>query len=295
MEALTDEEFLDEMKRRMEAHRKTLYDLKVVTRKLEDVNEKLRESEMLKSNFLSNMRNEINNPLTSLLALSRELTLDGFDAVRAIGDTLHTELFTLDFQLKNIIAAAEIEAGEAEIGVSRVDIDALMHSTLDSYRHRIEEKALSVAYDFLPGSEQERFFPTDPTKFQLAFSNLLANAVEYSYAGGRIHIKSWKSDGHLNVIVEDFGAGLDDGEIEVIFDRFRQLDTGLTKQHKGQGLGLSVTKAIVELLNGTISVVCKKGKGCLFTLFLPAAEVSAEGETTSADGNEFFFEDGERF
>ncbi|MBZ0156476.1 MAG: HAMP domain-containing histidine kinase [Alphaproteobacteria bacterium] len=295
MDTLSDITLLDEVRKRFEAHRKALYDLRMVTRKLEDVNEKLQQSEALKSNFLSNIRNEINNPLASLLVLSRELTYGNCETVQAIGNTLYSELFTLDFQLKNIITAAEIEAGETELGISRVDIDTLMRRTVDSFEHRVQEKKVTVAYDYLPGPDDGSFFWTDPSKFQTIFSNLLANAIEYSYEGGQVGIKAWRSDKHLNVIVEDFGVGLDEEEVSVIFDRFRQLDTGLSRRHKGHGLGLSVTSALVDLLYGTVSVVCKRGEGCIFTLFLPAAAPPAETGTTSADGNEFFFEEGERF
>ncbi len=298
MSRLTDNELIEELDRRFKENREAFNALRVVTKKLEKLNRKLQESEALKSNFLSNIRNEINNPLTSIICMSKELispeTLDS-ETVSSIAGMIHSEAFNLDSQLRNIFIAAEFEAGEAALSISRVDIDMLLNSTIELLNHKADGKAINIDYIQPPETGDETGFNTDPEKLQLVIFNLLANAIEYSHEGGRVELRAWRQDGHLNISVKDNGIGMDLSDREVIFDRFRQLDTGVSKSHSGHGLGLSITKAAVELLNGAISIECVKDRGCIFAISIPDAGSETEVDVTSNDGNEFIFEDMEEF
>lgn len=295
MTRFTDEELINEIKKRFDDNKKAVYDLRMLTRKLEDVNKKLMDSESLKSNFISNIKNELNNPLTTVLILSKGLIDKEFDLdqAREIAKTLYSELFNLNFQLTNIFAAAEVEAGESVLSVSNVDVDSLINNTLDFFHHLIEEKNLSVDYMFINKHEQSSFFKTDASKLQLIISNLIANAIEFSEAGSSFEVKVWKHESFLNLIISDRGPGIDDENQSVIFERFKQLDTGVTKRYKGHGLGLSICKTFVELMQGTINVTSKIGMGTIFTLFIPEAKLDSSVNVFSDDGNEFFFEEGE--
>ena len=125
MNRLTDEELIAELKERFAFNLKALDDLREMTGKLEEMNTKLQESESVKGHFLSNIRNEINNPLTSIMGLSTQFMGNKqCDPERCadISRMIYLEAFHLDFQLQNIFMAAELEAGEAEPAFSRVDI-----------------------------------------------------------------------------------------------------------------------------------------------------------------------------
>ncbi|MGD0281591.1 MAG: sensor histidine kinase, partial [Dissulfurispiraceae bacterium] len=101
----SDIELIEEMKKRFEEKNRALHDLRMMTRKLEDVNRKLQESEALKSNFLSNIRNEINNPLTSILVVAAEIAAvqgAGCEECISMAGIIYKEAFDLDFQLRNI-------------------------------------------------------------------------------------------------------------------------------------------------------------------------------------------------
>ncbi|MGD0283135.1 MAG: ATP-binding protein, partial [Dissulfurispiraceae bacterium] len=203
------------------------------------------------------------------------------------------------FQLRNIFVAAEIEAGEASPCISNVDAYKLIRAVIDSFRHVANQKQVTIGFDWAgmtaPIDPPLPFFKTDPEKLRIIVSNLVSNSVKYSTEGGKVLIKAWKHEGRLNIIAEDSGIGIDEADQQVIFERFRQLQTGTTKSYLGQGLGLSVTKALVELLNGTISVASIKGKGSIFTVLLPESKTEAEVDVFSDEGNEFIFEDGEKF
>ena len=125
-------------------------------------------------------------------------------------------------------------------------------------------------------------------------SNLLANAIEYSREGGKVLLTTGKTGEQLIISVKDEGIGIAEKDRERIFDRFSQLDTGRSKQHKGQGLGLSITKALADMLDGKVLFSSVPGKGCVFTLTLH--EVDDEKVTDlSDDSNEYIFDGAKKF
>jgi signal transduction histidine kinase len=298
MEGLDDNESIKELKKRFQEKNKALYDLRALTRKLEAVNKKLQESEALKSNFLSNIRNEINNPLTAIMGLSKQLISPGeqldSETVLTVANMIHSESFNLDFQLRNIFAAAEIEAGENELGISKVNICKLILDTIEVFSHKSGEKKVSIRFfnECSDDTGNEFFFRTDSLKLNVILYNLLSNSIEYSSENGSVDLKAYLTDGHLNISVADTGEGLDKSEQELIFDRFKQLDTGTMKSHRGHGLGLSVTKSLIEFLNGTIAVSSNRCQGSIFTVTIP--ESDQEVDALSVVSNEFLFEE-ERF
>jgi len=296
MNRLTDEQLIEEVKERFQENKKTLHDLSILTRKLEQVNRKLQESEAMKSDFLSNIRNEMNNPLTSIMGLSRQLIAGDSltpESVYPVAGMIHSEAFSLDFQLRNIFAAAELEAGEVTVNSSTVDINALGKNVIDMFRFKVVEKDLAVSYDPIAEDRTERaFFRTDPEKLQLIVSNLLSNAIEFSHEKGRVKARAWTEGGYLNLSVEDHGIGVDAADQTIIFDRFKQLDSGSKKRHRGHGLGLSITKDLVGLLLGTISVSSAPNKGSIFTVTaIPEIKSQAETDVFAINGNVFIFEE----
>ncbi|MBI5643256.1 MAG: HAMP domain-containing histidine kinase [Deltaproteobacteria bacterium] len=299
MNKFSDDEIVKEIMSRLQAKDKAYHDLTAMTKKLAGLNERLVESEKVKGHFLSNIRNEINNPLTSVLTMceliiSNESQVD-LDICKNLVSTIHREAFDLSFQLRNIFTAAELEAGDTVLSTAALDMDSFLKSTIESFQHRANEKRLNITYE-LTDSAKNNFFRTDPEKLQSVLLNLLSNAIEYSIEGRPISIRAWKDGGRLNISVTDYGIGIDERDQKAVFERFRQLETGATKRHGGHGLGLSIIKSVLELLGGTITVVSKKGAGAVFTISIPEM-AATEASDFSVDGNEFFFgsSDGERF
>jgi len=297
MEKIDDEMLLDELKKRLEENRIAVADLRTMTQNLEAVNEKLRQSESLKTDFLSNIRNEINNPLTSIMGLTKQIVDKEADADRAreIAGMIYHEAFDLDFQLRNIFAAAELEAGETTPSVALVDVAALVRSQLAAFGHKAAEKKVSLDVQCVCPDGGGITFKTDPERLQMVVSNLLANAIEFCREGKSVILRVWKEGVRLNIAIADEGPGIPEADRMKVFDRFIQLDTGVRKRHKGHGLGLSIAKALAEMLNGSIALAGNKGNGCVFTLSLSEMEAGRPVETTSGDGNEFIFGDGTRF
>jgi signal transduction histidine kinase len=293
---MSDDVLLEELKKRFYDTRKALHDMMVMNEKIERLNIKLAESERLKSNFLSNIRNEINNPLTSILGMARELAGPLEDEQRRLlmARMVYHEAFELDFQLRNIFTAAELEAGEAVISPARMEIESFIRRAVNSFSHKAAEKHLTVTVACRPEADGKLLFTTDSEKLHLVIVNLLANAIEYNKDGKTVKIEARRESGFLHISVADEGKGIPGQELRRLFERFRQLDQGSSKKHKGHGLGLSITKALVELLGGKISAAEAAGGGALFQVVIPES-TAAENGVFSGDGNEFLFEGGAAF
>ncbi len=297
MDTMSDDGLLEELRRRFLDNKKAIHDLTVMNEKIEKLNVKLAESERLKSDFLSNIRNEINNPLTSILGLSREIGIGKKDEQmkQLMAQSIYEEAFELDFQLRNIFVAAELEAGETQLVVSRLDVAALVNSLITAFSHKARKKNLTVLFNCCGASADQGLpFNTDAEKLHRVLANLLSNAIEYNSAGKKVVIDAAKDNGILTVHIADEGIGIPQEERGRLFERFRQIDRGSTKKHKGHGLGLSITKALVEMLGGKVSLTDAPGGGCVFQIVVPQAEAPEEG-VFSSDGNEFLFESDKKF
>ncbi len=292
MQSLTDEQLVEELKFRLAQSSKSLNDLSVVNRKLVEMNRKLEESEGLKSHFLSNIRNEINNPLNAIIGLASQLaSIVKKPEVSELVAMIFAEAFQLDFQLRNIFVAAELEAGETIPSIEHVDVTSVVQGVLDNFSTHAAERQVSVRLA-VAGAEEGAllYFFTDSQKLQVIVANLVANAIEFSGPDSEVLVVLEQDEGGLTIQVQDQGVGIAEADLKRIFDRFVQLDTGPTRSHLGHGLGLSVVKSLIELLQGEIQVNSTPTVGSLFTVKLPAATYNADGVTFAEGGNLFLFD-----
>jgi signal transduction histidine kinase len=290
---ITDEELIEELSNRFAQSRKAFSDLSVVNGKLLEMNERLKRSESLKSNFLSNIRNEINNPLNAIMGLAGQLAIvcAGNEEITSISSLIGAEANHLDFQLRNIFMAAELEAGEVNPRCVKVHIASALRDLVDSFLHSAAKKNVSLDL-VLPTVEEAHIVVLDAEKFQIIISNLLSNAIEYSHNGGAVEMShSVDGNGTLQISVQDHGVGIAPEDQQRIFDRFVQLETGTTRSHLGHGLGLSITKALVDLLQGNISLVSSLGEGTCFTVTIPPCSILDDKDSFSEAGNLFLFDD----
>jgi signal transduction histidine kinase len=300
MYKINDEELIEELKVRMTEKTNALEELRILNEKLKNVNRKLEESETLKSHFISNITNEIVNPFSSILGLSKSiLSVDkeNWKRVFSMVAMIHSEAFSLDFQLKNIFAAAKIEAGEIYPEIGKVDIHNLVKSVTDSFRIEAQKKKVSFRLSInLPKVEKEMFqFKTDPEKLKLILSNLINNAVKFNLEGSEIQIEVWTVKNELLISVINNGIEISEDYRQIIFDRFQRVDSNITSVNRGHGLGLSIIKSLLDLLGGNIVFQSDKTNGTIFTLNIPEAEADESSFESSLNGNELFFEENQIF
>jgi signal transduction histidine kinase len=290
---ISDDDLIEELSKRFAKSRKAFSDLSVVNRKLLEMNERLERSESLKSNFLSNIRNEINNPLNAIMGLAGQLAIinDGNAEIAVLSTLIGVEANTLDFQLRNIFMAAELEAGEVAHCCVKIHITSLMRNLIDSFLHTALKKNVSLTL-IPPENFVDTVVVIDSEKFLIIISNLLANAIEYSNDGGVVEVSfSVGGEGTLQVYVQDHGVGIALEDQQRIFDRFVQLETGTTRSHLGHGLGLSIAKALVDLIQGSINLSSSPGQGTLFVVSIPPCSILDDEDSFSEAGNLFLFDE----
>jgi signal transduction histidine kinase len=297
MEKITDKELLDELKSRFDKNKKDLDELQRLNKELVKVNKKLEESESLKSHFISNIANEIVNPFTSILALSKtvlSVNKEDWKTVISMVALIHSEAFNLDFQLKNIFMAAQIEAGSITPDVMDVDINSLIKKIIEPFKIEANKKKIKTHFiTKIDSKDKENYFKTDPEKFKLIITNVVNNAIQFSDKEKEIEIKVDKLGSKMKISVIDHGIGMNEEEQKVIFDRFKRTNNEINELNKGYGLGLSVTKALIEFLEGQIEIFSQKNVGTNVTIILPEMESDSAG--FAFDGDEFLFDDNETF
>ena len=291
-EVLSDSLLLEELKSRLEEKNKLLQTQSEFVVELKELNDRLRDSERVKSGFLSNIRNEINNPLTSILGLSAQIIhgqVIDTEKIKHIASLINKEAFSLDFQLRNIYSAAEIEAGEIAPQPAQVNIDALIENQIQYFQFKATGHGVTILYQPTKG----KHFRTDGAMLQSIVMNLLANAIEFSFENQPVTISCQYTGHQLVLVVRNFGKGIDPKDVKLIFERFKQLDTGTTKTHHGHGLGLSVVQEFAEALQGKIEIASEVDKQTSVTVSLREFLVVQGPEGFSSDGQEMLFTDEE--
>lgn len=299
---LSDSDLLNELARRVEFSRTTVQQLQTLNAELQHVNEKLKVSEALKSHFISNITNEIINPFTSIIGLSRSiLSVDkeSWKKVISMVALIHSEAFNLDFQFRNIFFAAKFEAGEEQPTIIQANVREIFEGVLEDFRYELRKRKLKVKPNLnltgLPvNADGQPCFKTDPSYLRLVLANLLSNAINFTADSTAIEVSGGLDEqGHLQLSVRDYGIGIAKEKQQAIFDRFTRASTNINSLSRGHGLGLSVCKAIADMLNGTLSVKSAQGEGATFTFTVPESENLSE--VFAEEGGDIFFDSEETF
>jgi len=282
----TDETLLAALAERLHERRGALAQAAEMLGEMRAVNAKLEAAERLKGRFLSNIRNEINNPLTTLRGFAAAIATNPDlprEQVTALAAGMYRDVSDLAFQMQNIFAAADFEAGCAAPDFARVHVSGFIAEIVADLRSIAEAKNIAIDVTMPDGLT----VVTDPAKVALILTNLLRNALEFGRA--KVNLSIVQEDETLVLDVRDDGPGIAVEESARVFDRFVQLSEGSTKSHPGHGLGLSIARACAEVIGGSIEVLDTPGAGAHFRLQFPVGSPDSHGEEADA-ANEFLFE-----
>ena len=230
-----------------------------------------------KSVFLANMSHELRTPMNAILGFSsivaeQELAPEQGEYVQIIEDCGRHLLAVIN----DILNISMIEAGEIDISIVDCPLDALLGEVESQIRLMAEQNDLAFSvrrHKDLPGEIR-----TDPVRLRQCLLNLAGNAVKYTEDGRvclNISLQQWEGEECICFDVEDTGIGIPANELDRIFDMFIQVDDGTSRRFEGAGLGLAITKQLVELLGGRLSVTSEEGKGSVFSIALPSSRAAA--------------------
>ena len=284
---IKDSDLLREIGRRFEEKKASIDEMEFMTKKLLDLNEKNKHSQETKSKFLSLIKNEFNNPMSSLLNLVNMMVKNPNDSkVPELSKMMHMELLKLDFSLKNIFSASEIEAGEIANDYSVINVEDIFKETVAYFSYLIEEKSLEI--EFI--SQCEDKIISDSQKLYLVLLNLISNACEYSYENSKILVTLECNEENYIISVEDSGEGIREEHTKDIYNRFIHFETGVTRATAGLGLGLSVIRGLVEAIDGEIDNINKDSK-TIFIVSVKKIDDKNMDISTGVGANEFIFDD----
>jgi Na+/proline symporter/nitrogen-specific signal transduction histidine kinase len=245
-------------------------ELEVATGELRAANERLRELDRMKDDFISTVTHELRTPLTSIRALSEMLhedpKLELTDRKRFLG-IIVSEADRLTRLINQILDMAKMESGHAEWTTSQVNICNTVREAIDSLGQLFRDKGVALECE-LP--EMEVIVLADSDRLTQVMINLLSNAVKFVPGGeGKVFVKLSVTEKHVRIDVIDNGPGLTEDECNVIFEKFRQGGNTLTDKPKGTGLGLPISRQIVEFFGGRLWVESEPGAGADFIFTVP--------------------------
>ena len=246
-------------------------DLQEKNRILEQQYHVVREANRLKSEFLANMSHELRTPLNAIIGFT-QLMHDGkvgvvsADHKEYLGDILTSSRHLLEL-INDVLDLARVESGAMEFTPERVQLPQLILQVSSILQSIAARKRLVVTTEISPEVEE---LVIDPSKLKQILYNYLSNALKFTPEGGRITVRALAEDAdHFRLEVQDTGIGIAAERIGELFVEFKQLEPGLSKKHQGTGLGLALTKKIVEAQNGRVGIRSTAGQGSLFFAVLP--------------------------
>jgi signal transduction histidine kinase/CheY-like chemotaxis protein len=242
--------------------------------------EKSQESDRLKSAFLANMSHEIRTPMNGILGFAELLkrpNLTGKEQKQylTIIEKSGTRMLNI---VNNIVDISKIESGVIEISNKTTNINEQIEFLTAFFAPEIENKGLRLVYSKTIPTDKA-YIETDTEKLYGVLTNLLKNAIKHTYKGAieiGYHLKSEDNQHFLEFFVTDSGNGITEDRLSVIFDRFMQADMSNKTAYQGAGLGLSISKAYVEMMGGRIWVESNHGIGSTFRFTIPYRQAEAE-------------------
>jgi sigma-B regulation protein RsbU (phosphoserine phosphatase) len=243
------------------------------TAELEDANRRLTELDRLKNDFVSTVSHELRTPLTSIRSLSESL-LESLVTDRGVSSERQQQFLTIISEesqrlsrlINQLLDLSRIEAGKMEWRMELMDLGDVVAQGVQIHRALFEGRELTLVVSRADGGVPVL---ADRDKLIQVLTNLLSNAAKFTGVGGRVWVRTSREDGLGVVEVEDTGIGISPDQVSAIFDRFRQGGDSLTAKPEGAGLGLPISREIVQHHGGSLTARSEPGRGSCFRVTLP--------------------------
>jgi CheY-like chemotaxis protein/nitrogen-specific signal transduction histidine kinase len=238
-------------------------------------NAEAREANRIKDEFLATLSHELRTPLSAILGWTRTLRLEGFDAARAAHglQVIERNVRTQSKLIDDLLDVSRIVAGKLSLNIRPVRMAAVIEGGLETIRPVAQAREIDIHFEnAVPEDAGETL--ADPDRLQQVVSNLLSNAVKFTPSGGHVDVRLVPAPDGFEIVVRDTGRGIHPSFLSHVFDRFRQADSSTTRAQGGLGIGLAISRHLVELHGGTITAASAgENQGATFRVTIPAREV----------------------
>ncbi|MEW6653246.1 MAG: PAS domain S-box protein, partial [Bacteroidota bacterium] len=230
-----------------------------------EAKEKAEEMNRLKSNFMANMSHELRTPLVGLLGIS-EFMIDEYEGeCKANAEIIHASGIRLLNTVREILDFAKLESDNLSVSLSVFNLTKLLSDEITLYKKTAARKGVSLIEKY---STEEMLINSDERLLREIVDNLINNAIKFTNEGS-VTVSVSILDDKIAVKIADTGIGIHKDKHDYIFEEFRQVSEGMGRRFEGTGLGLTIVKKFLHLLNGSIEVKSEIGAGSTFTILLP--------------------------
>ncbi|MDB5216196.1 MAG: Chemotaxis protein methyltransferase CheR [Myxococcaceae bacterium] len=247
------------------------------------------DANRLKDEFLATVSHELRTPLNAILGWSRMITTGALDEARRAraSETIERNAVAMTQLVEDLLDVSRIISGKMRLEIESVDLGKVVEAAIESIRPAALAKEITLRSIVEPAPGP---LLGDPNRLQQVVWNLLSNAVKFTPRHGRVEVIVRRSGSSVEVSVRDDGAGIDAAFAPYVFDRFRQADGKITRTHGGLGLGLAITRQLVEMHGGSVEAQSEGiGHGATFTVKLPITAMRPLADpkpAVTADGGE---------
>jgi len=250
-------------------------------KKKDEMNEELQKLLISHEEFIANISHELKTPLNVIFSAIQLFQLycndgsldDRKETIIKYLDSMKLNSYRLSKLINNIVDSSKIQAGFFKLKLSNNNIVEVVEEIVMSVTNFTDSKGLHIIFDT---DTEEKIIACDPEMIQRIILNLISNAIKFSEVGDKIFVNVMDKNDSVEISVEDNGIGIEEKNLLMIFDRFKQVDKSLSRNSEGTGIGLSLVKSIVELHGGSIYVESEFEKGSKFTVSLPSTKVIQE-------------------
>lgn len=240
--------------------------------------------EQQRAEFYANLSHELRTPINVILAAIQMMCiyiekddLNSKDNINRYLCITKQNCFRLLRLINNLIDSTKIDAGYLKLNIHNYEIVSLVENIVQSIVEYAKNQGIEVVFDT---EVEELYLACDPDKVERIVLNLLSNAIKFTPIGGNIMVYAKVENEKFKVSVKDTGCGILEDKIATIFDRYKQVESGICKNISGSGIGLSLVKNLVNLHGGDVEVKSKVNEGSEFSFTIPIRTVTDGEETT---------------
>ncbi|MEB3122080.1 MAG: ATP-binding protein [Snowella sp.] len=275
-------------------HQKNTFEKRVIerTQELGDTLLASQSASRLRSEFIDNISHELRTPLTCVIGLSGTL-LHWFKQEKSLPiekQQLYLKMIQdsgkkLMELINGIIELSQLESGKSALNFQVFSVLNLAQNVLRELEPIAQKKDVNLKLDFQINSNKNKLY-ADPDRIQQILFHLLGNGIKFTPEKGTVILRIWEEDNQIVFQVEDTGVGIAKDQFPFLFEAFKQVENTRQRTYEGSGLGLALTKQLVELHSGRIQVESIKGKGSAFTIFIPIQNPDQQKNTPSSISQE---------